>query len=184
MENELYHHGIKGQKWGIRRFQNPDGSLTKAGKKRYDDGEGGDTKTKRFKRKSDVTSDKELKTMSDDDIRARIDRVKLEKEAQKYPDHIPKKKMRNMSDDEIRNRITRLNLENDLRKLEKSVYPTKGKDFVMKILEKSGENIGTQLVTHAMGAATNKTLQAIFGQYDPKYKDYEFVNPKKGQKDK
>lgn len=32
--NELYHHGIKGQKWGVRRFQNPDGSLTEAGKKR------------------------------------------------------------------------------------------------------------------------------------------------------
>lgn len=36
MENkELYHYGIKGQKWGIRRFQNKDGSLTKAGLKRY-----------------------------------------------------------------------------------------------------------------------------------------------------
>ena len=31
----LYHHGILGQKWGIRRFQNEDGSLTPAGKKRY-----------------------------------------------------------------------------------------------------------------------------------------------------
>lgn len=31
---ELYHHGIKGQKWGVRRFQNRDGSLTAAGKKR------------------------------------------------------------------------------------------------------------------------------------------------------
>lgn len=33
--NELYHHGIKGMRWGIRRYQNPDGSLTEAGKKRY-----------------------------------------------------------------------------------------------------------------------------------------------------
>ena len=33
--NELYHHGIKGQKWGVRRFQNKDGSLTKAGRERY-----------------------------------------------------------------------------------------------------------------------------------------------------
>lgn len=32
--NELYHHGIKGMKWGIRRYQNKDGSLTAAGKKR------------------------------------------------------------------------------------------------------------------------------------------------------
>ena len=31
---ELYHHGIKGQKWGVRRYQNADGSLTAAGKRR------------------------------------------------------------------------------------------------------------------------------------------------------
>jgi hypothetical protein len=32
--NELYHWGIKGQKWGVRRYQNKDGTLTPAGKKR------------------------------------------------------------------------------------------------------------------------------------------------------
>lgn len=33
--SNLQHHGIKGQKWGVRRFENKDGSLTPAGKKRY-----------------------------------------------------------------------------------------------------------------------------------------------------
>ena len=33
-QNELYHHGILGQKWGIRRYQNPDGSLTPQGEAR------------------------------------------------------------------------------------------------------------------------------------------------------
>ncbi len=33
--NELYHHGIKGQKWGVRRYQNADGSYTASGRKRY-----------------------------------------------------------------------------------------------------------------------------------------------------
>lgn len=47
-KNELMHHGIKGMKWGIRRFQNPDGSLTNKGKKRY-----GITYTQRLERKID-----------------------------------------------------------------------------------------------------------------------------------
>ena len=33
--NELYHWGIKGMKWGVRRYQNKDGTLTPLGKKRY-----------------------------------------------------------------------------------------------------------------------------------------------------
>lgn len=33
-DGELYHHGVKGQKWGVRRYQNLDGTLTAAGKKR------------------------------------------------------------------------------------------------------------------------------------------------------
>jgi hypothetical protein len=37
---ELYHHGIKGQRWGVRRFQNYDGSYTQAGVKRYNTAKG------------------------------------------------------------------------------------------------------------------------------------------------
>ena len=40
--DELYHHGIKGQRWGIRRYQNPDGTLTEEGKARYQNYKGYD----------------------------------------------------------------------------------------------------------------------------------------------
>lgn len=62
MNYELSHHGIKGQRWGIRRFQNKDGSLTPAGKKR---------------RANDYNS--EFKRMTDEELRSKVNRMNLEK---------------------------------------------------------------------------------------------------------
>lgn len=54
--NELYHWGIKDQKWGVRRFQNPDGSLTPEGRRRYGVGDASlkaTDKANRYKAKAD-----------------------------------------------------------------------------------------------------------------------------------
>ena len=54
VNDELYHHGIKGQKWGIRRYQNEDGSLTPEGMKRYEvDSNGNMTKEGMIRRYRD-----------------------------------------------------------------------------------------------------------------------------------
>lgn len=63
MDKILTHHGIKGMKWGVRRYQNKDGSLTPAGKKRYSD----DTNSV-------------IKNMTDAELRDRINRLQLEKQ--------------------------------------------------------------------------------------------------------
>lgn len=65
--NNLNHSGIKGQKWGIRNYQYEDGSFTEEGKIRYG----------RVKR---TTTAREKSRMTDDELKERIARLKLEKE--------------------------------------------------------------------------------------------------------
>lgn len=60
----LEHHGIKGQKWGLRRYQNSDGSYTEEGRKRYLDSEG--NKTEKGKKREARDYSKELNRLEQD----------------------------------------------------------------------------------------------------------------------
>lgn len=68
---ELYHHGIKGMKWGVRRFQNKDGTRTALGKKRRwsDDA-----------REASTINKKRVKQMSNAELRKLNERTRLEQE--------------------------------------------------------------------------------------------------------
>ena len=142
MENFLTHQGIKGMKWGVRRYQNKDGSLTAAGRKRY--GEDGEFETDK------VSSKKKSSEMTSDELKKAIERLELEK------------KYRLLANESVKSTKNK---------------NSKAKDFTLRVLEKSGENVMTQLTTYAMGTLVNKAFGGVFN--DPKV-----VNPKKGQKDK
>jgi len=70
----LAHHGIKGQRWGIRRYQNPDGSLTDKGRRKY----GSDDY-----REVNQLKKKKTKELSNDELRKIAERKDLERRVKK-----------------------------------------------------------------------------------------------------
>lgn len=64
----LTHAGIKGMRWGVRRYQNPDGTLTDAGRKRYgygDDSDDHKTSRENVRKRTEALSTKELKALNE-----------------------------------------------------------------------------------------------------------------------
>lgn len=122
MEEELKHYGIKGMKWGVRRFQNSDGSLTSEGRKRYGSGD-----LKEAQKKVDKG-----KAMVDGVKKTRV------KAAEKQHDKKIKDDLSKMSDAELRAIVNRLNMEERYTQVMKSRGVEAGKNRVDKVLEYAG----------------------------------------------
>lgn len=77
--NELYHHGIKGQKWGDRNYQYEDGSLTPEGKKRYGVGKGYDKAKYKDARRALKQKEKKLSFDALDVLGTRAAKLEMKK---------------------------------------------------------------------------------------------------------
>lgn len=161
MESQLKHWGVKGMKWGVRRYQNKDGSLTELGEKRY----GRDAREKGYDKEDSTgyykTSGKkgkreDLKVDADRYVRedrertrrvvneteALTNKLKTANERAMRNKQKPKMDLSQMTDKEMRERINRELLERQYNDMFNPQKVNRGREHVNNILDTTGTVLG------------------------------------------
>ena len=172
--NELYHHGIKGMRWGIRRYQNEDGTLTEIGRRRLSGG-GKKDKGVSFDGRGHLDDDPSNLRKAYSKIRENVaednrnlssalnsgsniagigSRMAARSESKKLAKAASKIDVSQMSDAELRNRINRMNMERQYKQLQAEQI-SKGRGRVSGFLSTAGDVL-------AVGASAASIAVAIY----------------------
>ena len=151
-DEELYHHGILGQKWGLRRYQNADGTLTPEGRERML------ARARKYESKANITvgesySAKRKRAKLNQkakDARYEVKKSDLKKARLKKSENNAKRTVKDMSDDELRREIARAKLENEYNQLHPK-HVSAGQKFASYVFKRmilpSATSVGTAYFT-------------------------------------
>ena len=155
--NELYHWGVKGMKWGVRRYQNVDGTLTDAGKKRYERDQRENAGKKKGNKVGQADPDRWVREDMERSKRLTDASSHMTNELKKVNDNSiknrPKVKMdlSSMSDKEMRDQINRAFLEKQYNDMFAPEKTHRGREFAAKTLETAGSVLA--ITSSALGIA-------------------------------
>lgn len=168
---ELYHHGIKGMKWGVRRYQNSDGSLTAVGQKRYardareKEFNKYDSSTKTYYKTSKKNGRSDLEADPKRYVKEDLSRTKkladesanLTRNLKTANDQAIKSKpktrmdLSKMTDQEMREKINRELLERQYNDVFNPPTVSKGREYASKVLDTTGTVLA--ITSSALGIA-------------------------------
>ena len=164
---ELWHHGIMGMKWGIRRYQNPDGSLTTAGKIRY----GNKNRLEASVNKKAAKLQRKYNDLTGKSIRQNnAAKDKTDEEARKKDSK--SKSISEMSSEELQAAINRINLEKTYLQAMESVNPRKvsrGQKFIDSFKDQAVNSISkgaAEALGDVVKGALTKSLKKSLGLSD------------------